>query len=440
MALIELQRFPGTPKERYRVPNGTLFYAWLTENDSNLHRELLIVRNGVTLGDDDELDFALSELDVIQIFDQPKGIIGDILSPIFKVVGQVFSFLAPKPAIANTGGNTVDSPNNSLTGQTNTARVYKAKPDIYGQVRSFPDLIQESVFEYIRQDDFDGGLKYVTELMCIGIGHYSYESVRYSESSLGSLAGAEYQFYQPGEVITQIVEGYGFDDVDGQEVPGQNDADDFPVETATANTVVSGTYSGGQIAMQILKQAEFDYFMGLVLPHAVTFTINVTYATASGSVTKDVLFSGTLISAVETNDGAPVDPVTWYTFTMGDLQGPSDVPATATINTTTFILNDNEALTVGPFFSPVESTELWLHTQSSLGEINKPTGRWLSGKSTTITTRSPASLRRSPITRARRTTIPARYSTARTNLNQLPALGSMRSASSVPTTPVTHRC
>ncbi len=367
MALVEISNFPGTPKLRCRVPNGTLFYDWLAANDATFHRDLLIVRNGVKLDDDDELAFELSELDNIQIFDQPKGIVEDILSPIFKVVGQVFSFLAPKPAIANTGGNTVDSPNNSLTGQTNTARVYKAKPDIYGQVRSFPDLIQESVFEYIRQDDFDGGLKYVTEWMCIGIGHYSYESVRYSESSLGSLAGAEYQFHQPGEVIPQIVEGYGFDDVDGQEVPGQNDADDFPVETATAYTVVSGTYSGGQIAMQILKQAEFDYFMGLVLPHAVTFTINVTYATASGSVTKDVLFSGTLISAVETNDGAVTDPVTWYTFTMGDLQGPSDVPATATINTTTFILNDNEALIVGPFFSPVESTELWLHTQSSLG-------------------------------------------------------------------------
>ncbi|MBS2287988.1 MoaD/ThiS family protein, partial [Salmonella enterica subsp. enterica serovar Typhimurium] len=115
MALIELQRFPGTPKERYRVPNGTLFYDWLAANDATFHRDLLIVRNGVKLGDDDELAFELSELDNIQIFDQPKGIVGDILSPIFKVVGQVFSFLAPKPAIANNGGNSVDSPNNSLT-------------------------------------------------------------------------------------------------------------------------------------------------------------------------------------------------------------------------------------------------------------------------------------------------------------------------------------
>ncbi|EEZ0873638.1 host specificity factor TipJ family phage tail protein [Escherichia coli] len=367
MALIELQRFPGTPKERYRVPNGTLFYDWLVANDATFHRDLLIVRNGVKLCDDDELAFELSELDNIQIFDQPKGIVSDILSPIFKVVGSVFSFLAPKPAIANTGGNTVDSPNNSLTGQTNTARVYKAKPDIYGQVRSFPDLIQESLFEYISTGVRDGGKKYVTEWMCIGIGKYNYESVRYSESSLGSMAGAEYQFIQPGEVIPSINEGYSFDDVDGQEVPGANQGESFPVETATANTVVSGTYAGGQIAVKIVKQAEFDYFMGLVLPHAVSFDINVTYATASGSVTTDATFSGTLVSAVETNDGAVINPVRWYTFTMGDLDGPPDIPATATINTTKFVLNDNEALVVGPFFSPVESTQLWIHTQSSLG-------------------------------------------------------------------------
>ena len=370
MALVEISNFPGTPKLRCRVPNGTLFYDWLAANDATFHRDLLIVRNGVKLGDDDELAFELSELDHIQIFDQPKGIVGDILSPIFKVVGQVFSFLAPKPAIANNGGNTVDSPNNSLTGQTNTARVYKAKPDIYGQIRSFPDLIQESVFEYVHQTSTDGGLKYVTEWMCIGIGKYDYESVRYSESSLGSLAGAEFQFFQPGEVIPQIVEGYGFDDVDGQEVPGQNEASDFPIETATANTVVSGTYSGGQIAMKIVKQAEFDYFMGLVLPHAVTFTINVTYSTASGTVTTDATFSGTLISAVETNDGAVVNPVRWWlgrSFPRSSQRSCGFIPSPA-----------------------------WAGRK-------RRTGRWSSGKLTTTTTRYRERNRPSRTDRRRRT-------------------------------------
>lgn len=361
MALIELSRFPGTPKERYRVPNGTLFYEWLAANGGILYRDLLIVRNGVNLSDDDDLSFKMGELDTVQIFDQPKGIVGDILSPIFKVVGQVFAFLAPKPNVASTGGKSADSPNNSLTGQTNIARLYQAKPDIYGQVRSYPDLIQESLFEYI------DNLKYVTEFMCVGIGKYDRESVRYSESSLGAMSGSSYQFYEPGEVIPVIYEGYGFDDVDGQDIPGQNEASDFPVETATANTVVGCTYSGGQIAIKIVKQDEFDYFMALALPHAVTFTVIVTYSTPSGNVTEDATFSGVMIAAVQSDDGAAVNPKRYYTFTFNQLGGAAGVPASATINTTKFVLNDNEALVVGPVFSPIESSELWLHLQSQLG-------------------------------------------------------------------------
>ena len=72
MALIELQRF----RERQRTLQGAKrhpFYDWLAANDATFHRDLLIVRNGVKLGDDDELAFELRELDRIQIFDQPKA-------------------------------------------------------------------------------------------------------------------------------------------------------------------------------------------------------------------------------------------------------------------------------------------------------------------------------------------------------------------------------
>jgi hypothetical protein len=82
-------------QERQRCVAGCQtapFYDWLAANDANFHRDLLIVRNGVKLGDDDELAFELSELDTVQIFDQPKGIVSDILSPIFKVVGRYFRF------------------------------------------------------------------------------------------------------------------------------------------------------------------------------------------------------------------------------------------------------------------------------------------------------------------------------------------------------------
>lgn len=362
MARISVQRFPGTPKEYFEVPNGTFFYAWLSEQ--NLHQDICVRVNGVNLEDDDELNFELKEKDHVVIFDQPKRVIGDILSPIFKVVGQVFSFLMPKPSIPNAAGAAEESPNNSLTGQTNTARLYKAKPDIYGQVRSYPDLIQESMFEYI------DNLKYVTEFMCVGIGKYSRSSIRYSESNLGAMAGASYQFYDPGEVIPIIYEGYGFDDVDGQEIPGPNESGDFPIETATADVVVSGEYGAGQIAMKINKQAEFDYFYDLSFPHSVTFVVNVSYIQPSGPVTRDITVTANLFNAEITDDGALIDPQEFYTFYFNSLGGNDiqNIPIDTAINTTKFILNDNEALTVGPVFSPLESTQLWVHFQAMLGD------------------------------------------------------------------------
>ena len=226
----------------------------------------------------------------------------------------------------------------------------------------------------------------------------------------------------------------------GRKYRGQNEAGDFPIETATANTVVSGTYSGGQIAMKIVKQAEFDYFMGLVLPHAVTFTINVTYSTASGSVTTDATFSGTLISAVETNDGAVVNPVRWYTFTMSDLQGPQDIPATATINTTKFILNDNEALIVGPFFSPVESTQLWLHTQSSPGGNKETNWKVVLWKIDDDYNQVPVRSRLSHTGRRPRMIPQVRCSTALTKSHLPGDSESTRSASSAQITPVMQAC
>lgn len=367
MPLIEIQRVPGMPKERHELAAGQMFYPWLKE--AALHAELEIFRNGVKVQDDDDINFPLNDGDVIRIFDQPKGggLAGTLLNPLehfnpIKFTQKILSSLMPQPNAGAASGNSKTSPNNSLKGQTNIARNGEARPDTYGTVRSFPDLIQESLFEYTNN------LKYVTEMMNFGLGKYDYSSIRYSESNLGSMAGASYTIYQPGEVIPTVNEGYEFDDVDGQEVPGANESGDFPIETATATTVISGTYSGGQIAMQILKQSDFDYFIDLTLPHAVTFTINVTYPTASGSKTEDITLSANLIDANETNNGDLVSPIYYYNFIFNNLNGANaSIITSATINTTKFILNDNEALVVGPFFSPVDSSQLWVHTQSALG-------------------------------------------------------------------------
>ncbi|HGN1331943.1 TPA: host specificity factor TipJ family phage tail protein [Proteus mirabilis] len=370
MPIIEIQRVAGIPKERVEIKAGSLFFDWLKEQ--NFHHDVDIYVNGVKLNDDGHLDFIISEFHHIQIFDQPKGVIGDILNPVFKFVSKIFSFLAPKaPSFSAADVNAKESPNNRLTGQTNIARTYQARPEIHGQVRAFPDLIQQSMFEYIDNK------KMVTEWMNFGIGYYTIENVKYSESELIALDGASYQIFQPGEVIPQIFEGFEFPDVDGQEIPGPNESDEIPQYEATANNVISGEIKGGEAAIKIEKQDDFRYFMDIVKPRSVSLVVNVTYDTPQGSVTKDIKVDAYLSDAKESDDGAIISPKYYYEFFFTNLTGGdlATLPPNAIVNTSKFILYDNQFLTVGPFFSPLDGGELWVHLNAQLGD-----GDWASAR------------------------------------------------------------
>ncbi|EJD6541341.1 MoaD/ThiS family protein [Providencia rettgeri] len=364
MSIVEIQRIAGTPKERVDLKVGSFFYSDFLVHREDLSRDVLVMVNGVELGLDDELDFEITPTHFIQVFDQPKGVIGDILNPVFNLVTKVFSFLAPKtPSFSAAESNVKDSPNNRLTGQTNVARAYQARPEIHGQVRAFPDLIQQSMFEY------NNNLKTVTEWLSIGIGEYKTESIRFAESDFTAMAGASYKIYRPKEVIPLINEGFEFPDIDGQELPGPNESKDIPQQMATANEVVFGEIKGGEAAIKIVKQDEFEYFYELTKPRSISMTVNVSYETPQGSVTKDVKIDAQLADAKESDDGSLINPVEYYEFFFTNLSGTdlAQLPANAVVNTTKFILYDNQFLTVGPFFSPVDGDQMWIHLQAQLG-------------------------------------------------------------------------
>ncbi|CAK7039044.1 host specificity factor TipJ family phage tail protein [Providencia sp.] len=363
MPIVEIQRIAGTPKERVDLTVGSFFYSDFLVHQQ-LHSDVLIVVNGRELQEDDELDFEITPTRFIQVFDQPKSVIGDILNPVFNLVTKVFSFLAPKtPSFSAAESNVKDSPNNRLTGQTNVARAYQARPEIHGQVRAFPDLIQQSMFEY------NNNLKTVTEWLNIGIGEYKTESIRFAESDFTAMAGASYKIYRPNEVIPLINEGFEFPDIDGQELPGPNESKDIPQQTATANEVVSGEIKGGEAVIKIVKQDEFEYFFELTKPRSISMTVNVSYDTPQGSVTKDVKIDAQLVDAKESDDGSLINPVEYYEFFFTNLSGTDlvQLPPNAVVNTTKFVLYDNQFLTVGPFFSPVDGDQMWIHLQAQLG-------------------------------------------------------------------------
>lgn len=363
MPIVEIQRIAGTPKERVDLTVGSFFYSDFLVHQQ-LHSDVVILVNGRELQEDGELDFEILPTHFIQVFDQPKSVIGDILNPVFNLVTKVFSFLAPKtPSFSAAESNVKDSPNNRLTGQTNVARAYQARPEIHGQVRAFPDLIQQSMFEY------NNNLKTVTEWLNIGIGEYKTESIRFAESDFTAMAGASYKIYRPKEIIPQINEGFEFPDIDGQELPGPNESKDIPQQIATANEVVSGEIKGGEAAIKIVKQDEFEYFYELTKPRSISMTVNVSYDTPQGSVTKDVKIDAQLVDAKESDDGALIGKIYYYEFFFTNLSGTdlAQLPPNAVVNTTKFILYDNQFLTVGPFFSPVDGEQMWIHLQAQLG-------------------------------------------------------------------------
>ena len=130
--------------------------------------------------------------------------------------------MMPKPQFGNQGSGT-DSPNNRLTGQANVARTYEARPDVYGNVRCWPDLIQNSTFEYV------ANVKRVTEWMCVSRGKGTVTDIQYADTPLADFAGAVVTLFEPTAgpdglyengttTITDVMETFDSPEVNGQEL------------------------------------------------------------------------------------------------------------------------------------------------------------------------------------------------------------------------------
>lgn len=359
MAIAKIQRIPGAAKEIIDIAPGVIFSEFIKENDLGGFKFAL---NGIAVDDGAELDIPLADDDFIFAYNQPQGFVA--LAVIAIVAAFAASkFLVPKPKIPNGQGESKESPNNKLTGQTNIARLNQARPDVYGQVVSYPDLINESLFEY------RGNEKFVTEWMNFGIGRYDVSRVRYSESPLTALSGSAYTIYNPGDVIPIINDGFEFADVDGQVLPGLNENQDNAVYSASTFPIVDAVGNFTSVSVTISRNPlgdPFDYFYTLDKPHPVSFEMWV--AASPGSQGGGMrAFAGTLLS-VETE--TPGNPPT-YTFVVGNLSAaiiPGTVPPTGLAIDTPFTLYDNERFVVGPFFSPVPGNQLWVHLSADLGE------------------------------------------------------------------------
>lgn len=108
----------------------------------------------------------------------------------------------PKPQAPVAG-----SSNNELSQRSNQARLNGRIPDIFGRVRSYPDLIAQTYTIY------KDGIEIEECLMCIGRGYYQILDMRDGDTDVANIAGTSVSVYDPftsivGTPIYQVGEAF----------------------------------------------------------------------------------------------------------------------------------------------------------------------------------------------------------------------------------------
>lgn len=101
------------------------------------------------------------------------------------------SIFAKEPPNATARNVQQESPNNGLSERVNSVRVNGRVPDIYGQVRSTPDLLAQPY------KIFENHVEKEVAFMCIGRGAYEIGDVRDDTTVVSQIAGASVEVYAP---------------------------------------------------------------------------------------------------------------------------------------------------------------------------------------------------------------------------------------------------
>lgn len=101
------------------------------------------------------------------------------------------SILAQDPPNQTARNVQKESPNNGLSERTNQVRVNGRVPDIYGQVRSTPDLLAQPYLV------FENHVEKEVAFMCVGRGAHEIHDVRDDTTLMAEIPGASVEVYAP---------------------------------------------------------------------------------------------------------------------------------------------------------------------------------------------------------------------------------------------------
>lgn len=108
---------------------------------------------------------------------------------------SVYTYMTmPKPQ-----NQSPQSPNNDLSSRQNQIRLNGRIPDIFGTLRSYPDLISVTYTFYNEK-----GVEVERSLLCIGRGYYQIHDMKDAQTEVGDIPGTSISVYDPDTDITGI--------------------------------------------------------------------------------------------------------------------------------------------------------------------------------------------------------------------------------------------
>lgn len=174
-----------------------------------------------------------------------------------------------KPKIPNETNRTRSSksPNNGLSERTNQARPNGRIPDIFGTVRSTPDLIASPFTEYVDSVEVENAI------MCIGRGQHEIHDCRDGTTSVFEIDGAEVNIWKPYQDIRGVAPYFQKGSWITEPVfyPYRNDAVNGQTLKATIQQLVRGEedikfQSPNRIIINHLGPGSYKTFAGVFTP------------------------------------------------------------------------------------------------------------------------------------------------------------------------------
>lgn len=164
---------------------------------ARIYHRVVSQETDVTPTNEEEID-RLAELEGrIFVVVYPAGPVAIIVAIVAIIAVVAVAFLL-QPSIPNSSlrlpnqGNRQDSsPNNQLSERTNRPRLNGRIPDIFGQVRSTPDLLGVPYRVYENHQEVE------VSYMCIGKGAYDIETIKDGETLVSEIAGTTVEVYAP---------------------------------------------------------------------------------------------------------------------------------------------------------------------------------------------------------------------------------------------------